>query len=237
MEYPFYVLAGGSAVGKTALAEHVATEYGKELQNLFGLELRRIVTSTTREPRTEPKKEFNAVDYFFVGLQSFQQAITAGVLVEYKEVFKDKFYGLHINQLRQLEQFGAMGYMPLDVDGGHKMQMLRHERDKGNNLILLAEENDLGYLNIPLQFMPITIGIHAEFDICLQRLEKDVDAGIRDPKESQKRIDRLPYELERTLKFQNIVRNNGTLEQSGKMVMAILREEAKLYHQRLKAIA
>src|SRR5688500_5196220 len=79
---PLIVLSGPSGVGKTTLVD--------ELLRTSALPLRRAVTATTRDPRPG---EQDGVHYHFWTAERFREAIAAGEMLEYAEVFGREFYG------------------------------------------------------------------------------------------------------------------------------------------------
>jgi guanylate kinase len=95
------VLTAPSGAGKTTIA-HRVMEAMPEMQ--FS------VSATTRPPRPD---ETDGEDYHFLSVEEFEDRIDSGALLEYEEVYPDRFYGT----LRaEVESKSADGPVLLDID-------------------------------------------------------------------------------------------------------------------------
>ena len=75
-----FIVSGPAGSGKTTVCERI-------LREVPGLE--RVITSTTRAPRSG---EVDTVDYYFFDYDSFQAKVAAGAFYEYAHVHS-KLYG------------------------------------------------------------------------------------------------------------------------------------------------
>ena len=95
------VLTAPSGAGKTTIAHRV-------LDAMPAMEF--SVSATTRTPRPD---ETDGKDYHFLSLEEFEARIEAGDLLEYEEVYPDRFYGT----LRsEVENRAADNPVLLDID-------------------------------------------------------------------------------------------------------------------------
>jgi guanylate kinase len=78
-----FIISGPSCVGKTTLVSGFLRHHPE-------YSLRRIVTCTTRPPRTN---EIDGQDYHFLSLEKFEQKIQAGAFLEYTKIYGTHFYG------------------------------------------------------------------------------------------------------------------------------------------------
>ena len=79
------------------------------------LKLEFSISATTREPR---RGEKNGVNYYFMTVDEFKQAIADDQLIEYEEVYKDKFYGTLKAQVESMLAKGDNVIFDVDVVGG-----------------------------------------------------------------------------------------------------------------------
>ena len=95
-----FILSGCSGVGKSTVLTHVMA--GRD-------DLRFSVSATTRKPRPGERE---AVNYYFVSHQTFQDMIRRGEFLEYDE-HMGNFYGTPI---RQLEEKLFEAHVILDIE-------------------------------------------------------------------------------------------------------------------------
>ena len=87
------IVSAPSGSGKSTLVNYLMQQ---------GLDLAFSVSCTSRAPRGEEK---HGVEYYFLTPEEFRQRIANDELVEYEEVYTDKFYGTLKSQVEnQLEE-------------------------------------------------------------------------------------------------------------------------------------
>lgn len=103
---PLIVVSGPAGVGKTTVVEG--------LLKRTDLPLRRAVTATTRMPRAG---ETDGVSYHFWSREDFQEAIAAGRMFEWAEVFGIDLYGTPRSEVDPYRSDGTGVILVLDVQG------------------------------------------------------------------------------------------------------------------------
>ncbi len=98
------VISGPAGSGKTTLCDRLLTEKPG---------IRRVVTSTTREPRPG---EQHAIDYYFFPHETFQQKIAAGDFYEYAKVHNN-YYGSLKSEVNDKLAAGHDLLLNIDVQG------------------------------------------------------------------------------------------------------------------------
>lgn len=74
------VISGPAAVGKTTLCDRLISDFGGSVC--------RLITATTRMPRTSEK---NGVDYFFLKEAEFNEKLHQNCFLEYEEIHGNKY--------------------------------------------------------------------------------------------------------------------------------------------------
>ena len=105
------ILSGPSGVGKSTVR--------KELFKKEDLNLKYSISMTTRQPR---EGEVNGIDYFFVTIDEFKEAIKNGDLLEYAE-FVDNFYGTPKFYVDQLLNEGYNVVLEIEVEGAKQVMV------------------------------------------------------------------------------------------------------------------
>jgi len=98
------VLSGPSGAGKSTIINAASEEIGEYYFS---------ISTTTRNPRAG---EENAVDYFFVSKESFEEDIKAGNFLEYAEVHGN-YYGTSLKPVRVALEEGKLVIFDIDVQG------------------------------------------------------------------------------------------------------------------------
>ena len=98
------VLSGPSGAGKSTIINAASEEIGEYYFS---------ISTTTRNPRAG---EENAVDYFFVSKESFEEDIRAGNFLEYAEVHGN-YYGTSLKPVRVALEEGKLVIFDIDVQG------------------------------------------------------------------------------------------------------------------------
>lgn len=114
------VLNGPSAGGKTLVME--------ELLGRPELNLDKLVTVTTRPPRSLPKPETNGVDYYFLTPEAFEArkagASEGDAIVEETEYPKGSGvkYGIFASEIQRIADLGKDAIAVLDMHGVEEMR-------------------------------------------------------------------------------------------------------------------
>ncbi len=107
----FIVISGLSGVGKDAVIEELLKR---------GIPLHKVVTATTRPPRSN---ERDGVDYHFVTHERFQEMIRNNEFIEWALVYND-YKGVPRKQIRDAMASGLDVIMRVDVQGARKFREL-----------------------------------------------------------------------------------------------------------------
>jgi len=99
-----FVISGPSGVGKNSVLNGVL----KERNDIFY-----SISATTRPPR---RNEINGKDYFFLGKEEFQKAITHNDFLEWALVY-DNYYGTPRKVVEERLNKGQHVIMDLDIQG------------------------------------------------------------------------------------------------------------------------
>ena len=73
------------------------------------------ISATTRAPRGE---EVDGVNYYFLSVDEFKQAIANDELVEYEEVYPGRYYGTLKKEVARICESGKNVILDIDVKGG-----------------------------------------------------------------------------------------------------------------------
>ena len=98
------IISGPSGVGKSTICREVVRRTGAV----------RSVSATTRSPRAD---EVDGRDYYFVGPERFREMIDGGELLEWAEVFGNR-YGTPAAPVRRAVGDGRIVVLEIDVQGG-----------------------------------------------------------------------------------------------------------------------
>ncbi len=107
-----FVISGPAGVGKTTLCDRLIGEFSDKVK--------RIVTVTTRRPRTG---EVNGQDYHFLSKDEFLERVNQGAFIEY-ECVHDNFYGtLKETVISEIEDpEGGDLLLNIDVNGASSLK-------------------------------------------------------------------------------------------------------------------
>lgn len=144
------VLTAPSGSGKTTIARRL-------MQAVPGLSF--SVSATTRPPR---KGEVNGVDYHFLSPEAFRKRVNEGGLVEYEEVYPDRFYGTLRSTLDAASPLRPV-LLDIDVKGALAVKSLYGD----GALTIFIRPPDLEALEVRLRGR----GLDSDKDIAV-RLEK-----------------------------------------------------------------
>lgn len=104
------IFSAPSGAGKTTIVHYLLNEFP---------ELAFSVSACSREPRTN---EVDGKDYYFLGLEGFQNQINADAFVEWEEVYANNFYGTLKSELTRIWSEGKTVIFDVDVIGGLKIK-------------------------------------------------------------------------------------------------------------------
>ena len=102
------IFSAPSGSGKSTLVQWLMAEHPE-------LNLHFSISCTTRQPRGT---ERDGVEYFFLTPESFRERIQRDEVVEYEEVYKDKYYGTLKSQVTSQTDRGENVVFDVDVKGG-----------------------------------------------------------------------------------------------------------------------
>lgn len=112
------IFSAPSGSGKSTIVQYLMQEH-PEFRLAFS------VSATSRPPRGT---ERHGVEYFFLTPEEFRQRIEAGELLEYEEVYPDRFYGTLKDQVERQLQAGQNVVFDVDVKGGCNIKEYYGER-------------------------------------------------------------------------------------------------------------
>lgn len=100
------ILSGPSGAGKTTLVQRLVAEVGGAF--------RRVVTATTRPPRSQ--EEVEGVAYHFLARRDFERLLETGAFIEHAEVY-GQLYGTPRRSVEEVLAAGQNGVLVVDVQG------------------------------------------------------------------------------------------------------------------------
>ncbi len=102
--FNLFILSGPSGAGEDSIIEGLKKH----------LPIERVVTSTTREPRTG---ESQGNPYYFLSRENFQQKIDAGEMVEYAQEYNNNYYGVTKTEIERVLASGRVGIWKIEWKG------------------------------------------------------------------------------------------------------------------------
>ncbi len=99
------ILAAPSGSGKTSIVNGLLEE---------GLDLKFSVSATSRPQRGE---EEEGEDYYFLGPEEFRRRVDQGELIEWEEVYPNRFYGTLRSEVDRIREEGRNVIFDVDVVG------------------------------------------------------------------------------------------------------------------------
>ena len=100
------VISAPSGAGKTSIVHHL-------LKNI--LELSFSVSACSREKRDN---ETHGKDYYFLGVEGFQNKIKEDAFLEWEEVYENQYYGTLKSEIERIWSEGKNIIFDVDVIGG-----------------------------------------------------------------------------------------------------------------------
>lgn len=107
------IVSAPSGSGKSTLI-------GKLMQD-NSLKLEFSVSATTRLPRGNEK---NGIEYYFYSPEEFKKLIKEDALIEYEEVYTDRFYGTLKSEINRIFEKGHNVIFDVDVEGGINLKKI-----------------------------------------------------------------------------------------------------------------
>ena len=103
-----YILSGASCSGKSTVYEQLEKNYP----------VRRVVTTTTRAPRTN---EAHGADYFFLTREEFEEKLAKGEFLEFNE-YAGNLYGTRWEQIEDAVRSKDAVFAIIDVNGAEAVK-------------------------------------------------------------------------------------------------------------------
>lgn len=163
-------VAGPSGIGKNTLINYLMT--------IPELRLRFSISATSRAPRGEEK---DGVAYYFLSPEEFRNKILNDELVEYCEVFENRFYGTLKSEVERITGEGNNMIMDIDVVGAENIKHLYG--DKALSIFILPPS----------------------LEVVRERLQK---RGTETMEVIEKRIERAEFEMSKAANFDAQVVND-----------------------------
>lgn len=107
------IISAPSGCGKSTIISQII--------GLPQLRLEFSVSATTRQPRPG---ERHGVNYYFLSPDEFRKAVADNLLVEYEEVYHDRFYGTLKSEVERIMAMGRNAILDIDVKGGVNVKRL-----------------------------------------------------------------------------------------------------------------
>ncbi|MDR0741985.1 MAG: guanylate kinase [Puniceicoccales bacterium] len=124
-----FILSGPSGVGKDTVARRL-------LQKVGAKNLKRMVTTTTRQPR---EGEMDGIDYHFIDREEFLRRIERSEFLEYANVHRNYYYGSPRADVESTLSAGINALLVIDVAG--VKQILRQKNNFRTVTIFIAPKS------------------------------------------------------------------------------------------------
>ncbi len=163
------VISAPSGAGKTSIVHYL-------LKNIP--ELAFSVSACSREKR---ENEIHGEDYYFLGVEGFQQQIKENAFLEWEQVYKNQYYGTLKSEIERIWNEGKTVIFDVDVEGG---------------------------LNIKKQYSTDCLSIFImppSLEVLQERL---IFRGSESVESLQKRLDKAEEEIAMNQEFDSIILND-----------------------------
>ena len=164
------VISAPSGAGKTSIVHSL-------LKNIP--ELAFSISACSRDKRIN---ETDGSDYYFLGLEEFNDKIKDGDFLEWEEVYKNQFYGTLKSELDRISKEGKVVIFDVDVTGG---------------------------LNIKKQYPKECLAIFIMPPSINSLRERLRGRGSESPESLQIRLDNAGHEISRSSEFDKVVLNDN----------------------------
>jgi len=171
MKGKMLIVSAPSGSGKSTIVQWLMQEH-PELRLYFS------ISCTSRAPRGT---EQNGVEYFFISPEEFREKIQNDELLEYEEVYHDRFYGTLKQQVERQRNDGQNVVFDVDVKGG--INIKKYYGDEALSLFIQPPS--------------------------VEELRKRLEGrGTDTPEAIQERLDKAEYELTFAPQFDKVVVND-----------------------------
>jgi len=163
------VISAPSGAGKTSIVHHL-------LKNMNALSF--SVSACSREKRAN---ETHGKDYYFLGVEGFQNKIKEDAFLEWEQVYEKQYYGTLKSEIERIWSEGKIVIFDVDVVGG--LNIKKHYPKECLSLFI----------------MPPSL------DILAERL---IGRGSESDESLQKRLDKAEEEIAQNQQFDTIILND-----------------------------
>ena len=163
------VISAPSGAGKTSIVHQLLKDIS---------ELSFSVSASSRERR---KNEVHGKDYYFLGVEGFQQKINEDAFLEWEQVYKNQYYGTLNSEIERIWSEGKTVIFDVDVVGG---------------------------LNIKKQYPKKCLSIFImppSIEVLAERL---IGRGSESDESVKKRLDKAEEEISKNMQFDTIILND-----------------------------
>lgn len=164
------VISAPSGAGKTSIVQYLLKK------------IPQLSFSISACSRNKRKNEIDGKDYYFLGIQEFNEKIESGDFLEWEEVYENQFYGTLVSEVERISKESKVVIFDVDVIGG---------------------------LNIKKQYPKECLAIFImppSIDVLKERLSK---RGSESEKSLQIRLDNAIKEIEKNNEFDAIILNDN----------------------------
>ena len=164
------VISAPSGAGKTSIVHQLLKDIS---------ELSFSVSASSRERR---KNEVHGKDYYFLGVEGFQQKINEDAFLEWEQVYKNQYYGTLNSEIERIWSEGKTVIFDVDVVGG---------------------------LNIKKQYPKKCLSIFImppSVEVLAERL---IGRGSESDESVKKRLDKAEEEISKNNQFEIIILNDN----------------------------
>ena len=164
------VISAPSGAGKTSIVHQLLRDIP---------ELSFSISACSREMR---EKEVHGKDYYFLGLEGFQQKINEDAFLEWEQVYKNQYYGTLNSEIERIWSEGKTVIFDVDVVGG---------------------------LNIKKQYPKKCLSIFImppSVEVLAERL---IGRGSESDESVKKRLDKAEEEISKNKEFDAIIFNDN----------------------------
>ena len=134
-------ISGPAAVGKTTICDRLIKE--------FGFRLKRLVTATTRAPRTS---EADGVDYFFLSKKEFHKKLSEDSFLEHENIHGN-MYGILKESILDAQTENIDLLFNIDVNGASSLRSFCSENNvlKSQLITIFLKPSSLEQLALRMQ--------------------------------------------------------------------------------------
>lgn len=123
------IISAPSGTGKSTIIS--------EIINDPDLNLEFSISATNRSPR---RGEIDGVNYYFLSTEDFHKAIENDELVEYEEVYPERFYGTLKKEIERIRNIGKNVILDIDVKGA--INVMKRYGDEALSIFIMPPSVD-----------------------------------------------------------------------------------------------